>query len=127
MISVRQKGDFEKTFGFFKKGMKVFDIIKLEKWGRAGVSALKQATPKDTGATAEAWDYKVNRYGPYGATLTFYNSEYDEGLKCPVVIVLQYGHACSNGTYIKGLDFINPALTPIFMEMAEEMWRDLTS
>ena len=44
----------------------------------------------------------------------------------PVVILLQYGHATREGTYIEGTDFINPAMKEIFESIADEAWREVT-
>ena len=37
----------------------------------------------------------------------------------PVAILIQYGHGTGNGGYVAGRDYINPALAPIFDEIAK--------
>ena len=44
-----------------------------------------------------------------------------------IAIILQYGHATGTGGYVQGLDYINPALKPIFEELAEKAWKEVTS
>jgi hypothetical protein len=45
--------------------------------------------------------------------------------KTPVAILIQYGHATRNGGYVQGIDFINPALRPLFDKIAREVWREV--
>ena len=39
--------------------------------------------------------------------------------------MLQYGHATKNGTWIKGVDYINPALKPVFDKISNNMWEEV--
>lgn len=95
----------------------------LDKYGRKGVDALVSATPVDSGKTAGSWDYEiVNRKG--SATIRFTNSNIVNG--CPIAIILQYGHGTRNGGWVEGRDYINPALRPIFDELAEKAWKEVT-
>lgn len=123
MIDVRQKGDFKKLSSFLEKSKEVLNLGILDKYGREGVAALQAATPKDTGETSLAWSYKINR-NDAGVSLEFHNSHFNKGV--PIAIILQYGHATGNGGYVKGVDYINPALQPIFNELAEKAWREVS-
>lgn len=123
MISIRQRGDFKKTDGFFKK-VKEFQIRKfLEPYGVKGVEALSLATPKDTGKTASSWTYDITTED--GSTsLNFYNTNENKGVN--IAIILQYGHGTRNGGYVQGRDYINPALRPIFDEIAQAAWKEVS-
>ncbi len=44
----------------------------------------------------------------------------------PVAILLQHGHATRSGYFIEGVDYMNPALKPIFEALANEAWREIT-
>lgn len=122
MISVTQKGDFKKLTSFLEKSKEVFNVGILDKYGKQGVAALQAATPKDTGKTAESWAYQIDRKDG-GVALTFHNTNRNKGV--PIAIILQYGHATGNGGYVEGVDYINPALRPIFEKLAEEAWREV--
>lgn len=123
-ISIKQKGDFTKTFNFFKNSIKeINDTINLEKYGMMGVKALKDATPKDSGETASHWSYKIVK-NDTSIRIQFLNSNVVDGI--PVAILLQYGHGTRNGGYVEGYDFINPALRPIFDRIAEDAWKEVT-
>jgi len=97
----------------------------LEKYGAQGVAALQAATPVDSGETREGWYYEVVKGKGYFA-IHWYNSHVVEPGTIPVAILIQYGHGTRSGGYVQGVDYINPAMRPIFEAMADEMWREVT-
>ena len=123
MITFRQKGDFSKLTQFLERAKEAVHLGDLDKYGRQGVAALSSATPVDSGLTAESWYYEIeNKNG--SATITFNNSNIQNGV--PIAIILQYGHGTRNGGWVEGRDYINPAIQPIFDEIANEAWREVT-
>ena len=60
-----------------------------------------------------------------GATLCWKNSNIVDGV--PIAVILQYGHGTRNGAYVQGVDYINPALAPIFSALADELWKEVKS
>lgn len=123
MITFRQQGDFSKTTGFLERAKESIHFGVLDKCGREGVAALSSATPVDTGNTAGSWYYDIeNRHG--SATINFYNSNVHNGV--PIAIILQYGHGTRNGGWVEGIDYINPAIQPIFNKIVDEAWREVT-
>lgn len=122
MIVLKQKGDFRKLSNFFEKTKKIINISKLDKYGALGVEALKNSTPRKTGLTANSWDYAItNRDGII--SLSFYNTNIQNGEN--IAILLQYGHGTRNGGFVQGIDYINPAVRPIFEAIADEAWKDV--
>lgn len=122
MITISQKGNFSNLSNFFERAAAAVKLSKLDKYGRLGVDALSAATPVDTGETAASWSYEIER-GENSTSLIFKNSNVTEQGD-PIAILLQYGHATGNGGYVKGIDYINPALRPIFEQIADEAWRE---
>ena len=123
MISFRQKGDFSKLTSFLERAKESVKIGDLDKYGREGVAALSSATPIDSGKTANSWSYEItNKDG--SATITFKNSNIQNGV--PIAIILQYGHGTRNGGWVQGRDYINPAIQPIFDEIVNNAWREVT-
>ena len=123
MISFRQKGDFSKLTHFLERAKESVRIGDLDKYGREGVAALSSATPIDSGETANSWSYEItNKDG--SATITFKNSNIQNGV--PIAIILQYGHGTRNGGWVQGRDYINPAIRPIFDEIVNNAWREVT-
>lgn len=121
-ISFRQKGDFNNTKRYLQKlrDMKIDNI--LSKYGQIGVDALSSATPVDTGKTASSWSYKIKRQNGK-IRLEFHNSNINKGV--PIAIILQYGHATSNGGWVQGRDYINPAVQPLFDKIIEELRKEV--
>ena len=123
MISFRHKGDFSNLEKFLKNASKGARAIDLDKYGQEGVAALASATPVDTGKTASSWSYEIRE--EKGQTiLSFNNSNIQNGV--PIAIILQYGHGTGTGGWVQGRDYINPAIQPIFDELANKAWREVT-
>lgn len=123
MITFRQKGDFSKLTRFLERAKESVKLGDLDKYGKEGVAALASATPVDSGITANSWYYEIkNKNG--SATIRFNNSNLQNGI--PIAIILRYGHATGTGGWVEGRDYISPAIQPIFDEIAEKAWREVT-
>ena len=124
MIRFRNKGDFSKLTRYFERVREAIKLGDLDRYGRAGVEALRAATPVDTGTTADSWYYEItNTKGR--VTLSFHNSNIQNGV--PIAIILQYGHGTRNGGWVEGRDYINPAIQPIFDKITENAWKEVKS
>ena len=124
LIRITTKGDFNNTFRFLNK-MSKFQINKiLEKYVRMGVEALRSATPIDSGKTAESWGYEIS-VGKEGATIHWTNTNQNKGVY--IAVILQYGHGTGTGGYVQGIDYINPAIRPVFDKIAEEAWMEVVN
>ncbi len=124
MISFRQQGDFSKLTSYLEKIKKAVNLSNLDKYGQQGVAALASATPVDSGKTSNSWGYEV-KIESGSATITFTNSNINDGV--PIAIILQYGHGTRNGGWVEGRDYINPAIQPIFDNIANEAWKEVTN
>lgn len=123
MIKFRHKGDFSKTINFLNNSKKAIKLADLDKYGRQGVAALSSATPVESGLTANSWYYTIER-STNGASINFHNSNIQNGV--PIAIILQYGHGTGTGGWVEGRDYINPAIQPIFDEITNKAWREVT-
>ena len=124
LITFEHKGDFSKTTKFLDKMMKGKYIeTMLQKYGERGVQALASATPVDTGKTASSWSYEIIHEGD-SWVLAFNNDNINDGRN--IAILLQYGHGTGTGGYVRGRDYINPAIQPIFDTLAAEAWGEVT-
>ena len=123
MIRFRHKGDFSKTKRFLERAKKAVRLEDLEKYGREGVAALASATPVDSGLTASSWYYEISQANG-SVKITFLNSNVNKGVV--IAVILQYGHGTRNGGWVQGIDYINPAIQPIFNKIADEAWREVT-
>ena len=123
MIKFRHKGDFSKTTRFLKSAKKAVNLSNLDTYGRRGVAALSSATPMDSGLTANSWYYTIERIAN-GVSINFHNSNIQNGV--PVAIILQYGHGTGTGGWVEGRDYINPAIQPIFDDITNDAWKEVT-
>ena len=122
IITITQKGNFDKTTHFLNKFRDKRYLQILDEYGRRGVEALSAATPVDTGKTARSWSYTVNKT-KNGYEISWTNDSQNKGIS--IVILNQYGHATRDGGWVEGRDFINPAMRPIFDKFANEMWKEM--
>lgn len=121
---MESKGNWEKTIRWLKRLTNIetrFDSA-LEAAGRAGVRALEAATPKDTGLAASAWFFDIKK-GPTSSTIEWHNADIENGYN--VALLIQYGHGVHGGGYVTGVDFINPALRPIFESFADKVIKEV--
>ncbi len=123
LISFITKGDTDNVEKLLRKTLGFRYQSVLEKYARRGVKALSEATPVDTGETAASWDYEiVEENGRVSVHWT--NSNINDSVN--IALILQYGHGTGTGGYVQGIDYINPALKPIFDEMADAAWKEVS-
>lgn len=122
-ISVSSKGGFAKTSTFLNNISKHYNVKAiLQKYGEKGVEALREATPKRTGKTAASWYYVIQE-NSQGWILEWHNSNVVNGEN--IAILIQRGHGLRNGGYVKGRDYIKPALRPIFDDFANNAFEEV--
>lgn len=124
MITLTSSGSFKNTEKFLNAMKKQNFRRMVDGLAKKGVEALRQATPVDEGVTAASWGYEV-RYNRAGLSIVWTNSHQNKG--APIAILLQYGHGTGTGGYVAGRDYINPAIRPIFDEIADTIWKAVTS
>ena len=122
-VNFEVSGNFSNTERFLNQ-MRHKDYLNvLDEFGRQGVQALRNATPVDSGKTAESWNYEIRQ--TEGKTeLVWTNSNINDGV--PIAVILQYGHGTGTGGYVQGRDYINPEMRPIFDKIAEKAWKVVT-
>lgn len=124
MITFEHKGDFHKFFNYMERLKTTVKMSNLDAYGRKGVEALATATPVDSGETASSWYYEIyNRNGTI--QITFRNSNIQNGVL--IAVILQYGHGTRNGGWVEGRDYINPTIQPIFDEILNDLWKEVTN
>ncbi len=123
-IEITYDGDNDKTTKALRK-LKGKDWAKtLAKFGEEGVRALREYTPKRSGLTADSWSYELEMPEPGKIQLIFTNSNVVNRW-ANVAILIQYGHATRNGGWVEGIDYINPALKPIFDKLTKQCWEEV--
>lgn len=125
MITFRHRGGFDKSQLFLTRIKKLNQDQILRRYAEEGVSALRVATPKDTGLSSESWKYEIVQDSS-GFRIFWTNDNLTEN-GVPVVILLQYGHGTGTGGFVEGEDFINPAIRPIFDKISENIWKEVNA
>lgn len=123
MISFKSRGSFANTTKFLKQLHKMNIDEILNQYGEEGVAALRNATPVDSGLTADSWYYEIERANGK-ISIRWNNRNVNKGVN--IAVILQYGHGTRNGGYVQGRDYINPALQPIFDKIANNAWKEVT-
>lgn len=122
MFSFEVRGSYDKTEAFLKKIASGAIYKSLSNYGNQGMVALSNATPVDSGETANSWYYEVviarNTY-----SIVWRNRHVVDGV--PIAIILQYGHGTGTGGYVQGRDYINPAIQPVFDRIADGVWKEV--
>lgn len=124
MIRVTTSGSFDQSLAFLQRMKSRQEFAGLAKYGPIGVATLQQATPKDSAKTADSWYYEIVDRPGYYSIHWLNNNVTPQG--DPIAVLLQYGHATRQGGYVEGRDYINPALKPIFDQIAADMWKEVT-
>lgn len=123
-IQVKTTGSFKKTNRFLRKASDKRIFNSLIRYGQRGVEALAAATPIDSGETAASWRFEIV-YGDGSAKINWLNDNVNQGVN--IALILQMGHGTGTGGWVEGRDYINPAIQPIFDEMLDKIWKEVTS
>lgn len=126
MFKLSSHGSFSNTQNFLRRVRTRRWADNLKKYAEQGVEALRVATPKDTGKTADSWSYVI-RVTNEKTEITWINDNRTDGKNGPpIVVLLYYGHAMPHGGYCPPNDFITPVMEPIFKKIADDAWKELT-
>lgn len=123
-VTFESKGDFENTIKFLGKCTKMEQRSILEKYGQIGVEALRANTPKRSGETAAGWDYQIIQNGNNNLELAFFNHAHPE-LRVNLAVLIQLGHGTRTGGYVPPINYIQPAMKPIYKAVGDELVRRL--
>ena len=122
MITITQKGNFDRTERWLSRMKSGEAFAVLSKYGTLGVNALSNATPVDSGLTAASWSYSIIQQPRY-YSIRWHNSHVEDGV--PIAVILQYGHGTGTGGYVQGRDYIMPAIRPVFDAIVAEAMREV--
>ncbi len=124
MISFKISGNFKNSERFFKRVKDGAYLKDLDKYGLMGVRALSAATPVNSGTTAASWSYTIERTAE-GIRIVWTNSNINDGVN--IALILNTGHGTRSGHWVEGRNYINPALEPVFDEIAAGAWKEVTA
>lgn len=118
MITFTHVGDFRKTDKLLNNAKRSDIRSILERYAKLGVYALANSTPVESGKTASSWGYEIHsKTGKHEIIWT--NDNINEGVN--IAVIIQYGHGTKNGGYVYGIDYVNPAMRPVFEAITNEL------
>lgn len=123
-VHYESKGNFNTTLSWLKKSASRTPTNILNQIGRKGVSALQQATPIRSGETAAGWKYKLKQTAR-GYDVIYYNDSHPES-SANIAVLIQLGHGTGTGGFVPGIDYINPALKPVFDWGSQALAREMS-
>lgn len=124
IVERTSSGSFNHIQKFFMRMRQRRAFDNLDQYGQRGVDALRNATPKDTGKTADSWSYEVENSND-GASISWSNSNVQKDY-FNVALGLQFGHGTRNGGWVEGQDYINPAMKNVFNDAEEMVLEEIT-
>ena len=118
------KKNSDKNLNDLKRMSRLNSTLDLDYYGRKGVMALQDATPIDTGLTANSWYYEIVK-NDKKTSIIWYNTNLNKNLN--IAILIDQGHATRSGTWVKGKFFIKKAIDPVYEELNEYLEKEVTS
>jgi len=122
MFKITNKGNWDRTEKFFKKSVRITKIENITLLAERCIERLIEATPKDSGLTAESWSYEIDRT-KNKESLYIINSNIQNGVK--VALLIEFGHATASGSWIEGKNFIGPVTQEAYNSVLAETWKEL--
>lgn len=114
MIKLLYESPKDRAKRYLEMLTKSFNNVNLDTFGMMGVKALQSATPIDSGETAASWAYRIDHKHGHDEII-WYNTKHNDGES--IAVLIQYGHATATGGYVHPIDYINPALQPVYEQL----------
>lgn len=121
-ITVKQKGNFNKTKAYFAKALNLYDTRSLTKIAEDTVIKLKKESPYDSIANGWSYELVVSRKT---ISLTFNNSEIQNGVN--LAVLTNYGYATKEGKWVAGKHYIEQPIREAYEKILKETWEELKS
>jgi len=121
-VTTTKRGSITNTMNFLNRILSRSYVQKLEQYGQMGVDALAAATPRRTGKTAASWGYEIE-VDNHSTKLVWTNTNVNDGVN--VALLIRYGHGTGTGGYVQGIEYIEPALKPLFQGFADDIWKEV--
>lgn len=112
------KGSYKKTEEMLRRGSEGMSKSKAMEIGEKGVKNLKEATPVDSGKTADSWYYELIK-NKNSYTVEFHNSNIQNG--CLIAILIDTGHASRNGSWVEGEHYISPVIEELYKTSSKQL------
>lgn len=123
-VSIESKGGFEKALAWLDEASKPRkSIVSAKSIAKSGEQVLKNATPKDTGETANGWRSEVKMTAK-GLEIIWYNNAHPE-LSVNMAKLIELGHGTRTGGYVSPRPYIKNAIRPILDSGGDRIVKEL--
>lgn len=129
IITYTHSGEFSKTKRFLNDILNKDYRNILDDYGRKGVQALADATPEDTGITANSWNYNITEMSDGSFTISWFNEvevANARGYSFNLAVLLEYGHATRSGTWVSGRHFVSDAMNPVLDQLEAALMKEFS-
>lgn len=116
-MAISVSGDF----GNLEKFLKRPRTSNLDGLGKTIINALRNATPKDSGETANSWGYRIIPTSR-GQDLEIYNTHLNNGVN--VAMLIHYGHGTGTGGYVPPRPYIDKAINSVYKKTIDKVLED---
>ena len=119
-VQFKSSGDWSETEEWLAELMlSKMAIDTLEEVGMTGVDNLRKTTPRDSGVTANSWEWNV-LLGIGKSEVSWSNNAHPH-IRGNLVRMLYYGYGNRNGGYVPPRDFISPAIEPAYDQASKKI------
>ena len=125
-IKFETTGNFDNLTSWLNKaGSNQQASSVLSDIGKAGVTALANKTPVNTGETAASWEYDV-KVGRSESEVSWYNTGHPS-VSGNIAIMLHTGYVTGTGGYVPPRPYITSAMESIYSEASNRLMEAITN
>ena len=125
-IKFETTGNFDNLTSWLNKaGSNQQASSVLNDIGKAGVRALSNKTPVNTGETASSWEYDVT-LGKNEPEVSWYNTGHPS-VSGNLAVMLHTGYVTGTGGYVPPRPYITSAMEPIYSEASNRLMEAITN
>lgn len=125
-IKFETTGNFDNLTSWLNKaGSSQQASSVLNDIGKAGVTALANKTPVNTGETAASWAYDV-KVGRSESEVSWYNTGHPS-ISGNLALMLHTGYVTGTGGYVPPRPYITSAMEPIYSEASNRLMEAITN
>ena len=125
-IKFETTGNFDNLTSWLNKaGSNQQASSVLNDIGKAGVTALANKTPVNTGETAASWAYDV-KVGRSESEVSWYNTGHPS-ISGNLAVMLHTGYVTGTGGYVPPRPYITSSMEPIYSEASYRLMEAITN
>ena len=121
-FSLKAKGTYKSTEKYLSDATRIANFDSVESIAKNTVQELVNATKEYSETISDSWSYKIYNTRN-GIIVEFDNTDIQNGTN--MAIILDEGHATSNGKWISGKNYLNPIMEKAYNDILNSTWKEL--